>query len=256
MTNAAKGQSAPDKDSNNNSYKFVSNEKVLLPGLRRYPVLLLDYDGTMAETRPAILCALQEALRDCGCATLNETAARRLLAGGGTLHDFFRAHEPNATLQEMDAFAADYHKRYLAADLKETHLFPGVKETIPVLRESGFRLISVSNKREDTLRESLTRFELIQYFEAVVGAEVGEPRKPDASVWTERVAPLLPGIAPGACLAVGDTEADLEFANNAGTGSCWAMYGFGNPVHCEALHPDYRIATFPDLLTLLRTMSA
>jgi LysR substrate binding domain len=42
-------------------------------------------------------------------------------------------------------------------------------------------------------------------------------------------------------IVVGDTEADLEFLRRVGISSCWARYGYGNPVACRALAPDYEI---------------
>lgn len=238
--------------------KLKHMKKPGLPSLIR-PILLIDYDGTMTQTRPAITQALQEALQDCGCHTLNQAAVARFLAGGGTFFDFFHAHVPQATAAEDQKFITAYHQHYLLLNRTETHLFPGVKDTLQQLHAQGYCLVSVSNKWEVALRDCLAQFEVLAYFTGVVGSEIGKPRKPQGAVWSQRIAPLLARkglhVAPQDCVAVGDTAADIDFAHNAHTLSCWAKYGFGDPAQCAALHPQFEIEDFPALLPLAQSLT-
>ncbi|TPW36619.1 HAD family hydrolase [Oecophyllibacter saccharovorans] len=237
---------------------MTHDRTIIHPGAHTFrdPVLLIDYDGTMAATRPAITGALQAALQACGCHRLDPRAVAYFLAGGGTFFDFFHAHVPDATPQEDRKFITAYHQHYLVLNREETHLFPGVAQTLKTLFEAGYTLVSVSNKWEVALRECLQQFDVLRYFTAVVGSEIGAPRKPQATLWTERIAPLLPGVQARDCLAVGDTAADIEFGHNAGIPVCWARYGFGDAAQCEALKPQYSIADFPALLPIVRQITA
>ncbi|MDF7674333.1 HAD family hydrolase [Acetobacteraceae bacterium ESL0709] len=216
-----------------------------------YELLLIDYDGTMAETRPAILKGLSEAFRETGHQAPSKEDMAATLGHGGTLADFFHMAVPNATMQDVQDFVRIYRAYYSVADEEDTVLFPDVTETLKQLGEAGFRLVVISNKLSITLTKSLERFGIASFFEAVIGAEEGKARKPDPALYRERLQPLYPQIEPGNMLMVGDTLADLQFAKAAHMASCWASYGHGVEAACLAEKPDCQIRHFSELPALL-----
>lgn len=217
----------------------------------RYPVLLLDYDGTMAETRPAILRGIQEGLAEMGHAKLDRATLNEHLGRGATLHDFYRGLVAESTDEQADTFVASYRYHYLQADRDETVLFPGVKDTLRALAAQGYDMAVISNKHEPTLVDGIERFGLGTWIRLALGAVEDQPRKPDPAVWTERLQPVLGSAKPEDCLIVGDTSADLGFAQNMGMDACWATYGHGNAEACAAYRPALQIGSFPELLNVL-----
>ncbi|GBQ07611.1 HAD family hydrolase [Saccharibacter floricola] len=218
----------------------------------RFPVLLLDYDGTLAETRPAILRSLSEAFADQGLTPPSPETLGRQLGRGGTLKEFYQAMVSGSTAEEGLAFAAAYRKHYIQADLEETHLYDGVHEVLDALVKRGHQLVVLSNKHAPTLGPSLERFDLKKYLTAFMGAEDDKPRKPQKEVLTERVRPLFPNVPISDFLMVGDTTADLGFSRNTGIASCWASYGHSTEeAIASILTPDYRIDRLSELLDVL-----
>lgn len=217
----------------------------------RFPVLLLDYDGTLAETRPAILRSLSEAFEDQGLTPPSYETLGRQLGRGGTLKDFYQAMVSGSTSEDGLAFAQSYRSRYIQADLEETHLYDGVYDVLSALSERGHTLVVLSNKHAPTLERSLERFDLKRYMAASFGAEEDKPRKPQKEVLTERLRPLFPETAVSDFLMVGDTTADLKFSHATGIASCWASYGHSTAEVCEALKPTYRIDRLQELLDVL-----
>lgn len=216
-----------------------------------FELLLIDYDGTMAETRPAILRGLAEAFKVTGHNMPSETEMSSHLGHGGTLTDFFRMAVPGSTTKEAQDFIKAYRAHYVIADQEETVLFPDVVETLHKLKDSQVRLAVISNKLSTTLSASLERFGITSFFEAVIGAEEGKARKPDPALYTERLHPLYPEFGAGDMLMVGDTLADLCFARAVSMPSCWAAYGHGVEAVCLAEKPDYTIRHFSELPMLL-----
>ncbi|AHK70586.1 phosphoglycolate phosphatase [Gluconobacter oxydans] len=222
--------------------------------MTRFPILLLDYDGTLAETQPAILRSLKEAFDAVGVTAPSADVLKQELTRGGTLQTLFQAIAPKSDERDAASFVRHYRAFYPAADEEETVLFDGVVETLAALKEQGKTLAILSNKHAPTVHASMARFGLEPFFSGVVASEPNFPHKPDPRVMEERVLPLFPDLPRSAFLMVGDTVADLQFARNAGIASCWASYGHGSSQQCAALGlgPDLRIDAFADLPTALR----
>lgn len=217
----------------------------------RFPVLLLDYDGTLAETRPAILRSLSEAFEDQGLTPPSYEVLGRQLGRGGTLKDFYQAMVEGSTATDGLSFAASYRQRYIQADLDETYLYDGVHEVLAELTKRGHQLVVLSNKHAPTLERSLERFDLKKWCVASMGAEDDKARKPQKEAFTQRIRPFFPKAPLSDFLMIGDTTADLRFSHNTGITSCWASYGHGAPDVCAELKPDYQINRLQNLLDIL-----
>lgn len=218
----------------------------------RYPILLLDYDGTLAETRPAILRSLEEAFEDIGRTPPPRSYLQERLGKGDALQGFYQSIvDEGASTEEAQRYVAAYRERYTQADEEETYLYDGAHEVLQILQGRGYKMVAVSNKHGPTLRHSLDRFQLEPFFEAAIGAEEGLPRKPEKEVFTQRLAHLLPGWKAEQFLMVGDTTADINFAQTLGMDVCWASYGHGVEEVCKALKPNYQLDSLWELPALL-----
>lgn len=231
-------------------FRRMAGEKESMTG---FPILLLDYDGTLAETQPAILRSLREAFNAVGVPAPAPAALKQELTRGGTLQTLFQAIVPESDAQDAAAFVRHYRAFYPAADEEETVLFEGVVDTLAALKEQGTILTILSNKHAPTVCASIARFGLTPFFSGVVASEPHFPHKPDRRVMDERIVPLFPTQPRSAFLMVGDTVADLQFARNAGIASCWASYGHGSAAQCAALDPHLRIGSFSELPAALRS---
>ncbi|KXV32392.1 phosphoglycolate phosphatase [Gluconobacter thailandicus] len=219
--------------------------------MTRFPIVLLDYDGTLAETQPAILRSLKEAFEASGYEAPSSDALKKQLAKGGTLQTLFQAVVPKSDDEAAGAFVRHYRACYPKADQEETVLFEGVKSVLDTLKGKGATLVILSNKHAPTVHHSIERFGLGEWLSGVIGSEPQYPHKPDPRVMTDRVRPLFPDAKASEFLMVGDTTADLTFARNTGIAGCWASYGHGSAQQCIDLKPDYRIDRVTDLLNVV-----
>ncbi|QDH16608.1 HAD family hydrolase [Swingsia samuiensis] len=218
--------------------------------MAQFSTLLLDYDGTLAETRPAILRSLKEAFEKSGFQAPAPEILKDQLAHGGTLLTLFASVVPDASAQQTKQFVQHYRDYYPVADLAETHLYDDVLSTLSALKERGKELIIVSNKHAQTVRDSVERFKLNSFFSGIIASEPPYPHKPHPAVM-DRVISLLPDKKKSEFLMVGDTAADLKFAKNVNIASCWVSYGHGWREECEKLSADFRIDHFKDILKII-----
>lgn len=213
-------------------------------------ILLLDYDGTLARTDEAVARCMFDTLAE-ATGTPPDPAAVTEVVGRGLLIGTAFA----ALLQEPEGarsadLAARYLARYAEYDQRYAQPYPGAREALETLTARGARLALVTNKMTANAELSLGHVGMRDLIPLIIGAEPGLPAKPDPRLFDTRVAPEFPGVARQDFIMVGDTEADLAFARAAGLRSAWAMYGFGRRAACEALAPDWRLASAAEIASL------
>lgn len=215
------------------------------------PILLLDYDGTLARTDEAVARCMFDTLADATGAPPDPARVTEVVARGLLIRDAFASllGRPRQDA-ESEALARAYLARYAEYDRRHARAYPGVAETLRDLSARGIPLLLVTNKETANADLSLGHVGLRGLIPAIVGAEAGQPSKPDPRLFHDRIAPRFPGAAPSDFIMVGDTETDLAFARAAGLRAAWARYGFGRAEACEALTPDFRLSAFADLARL------
>ena len=212
----------------------------------RYGLLVLDYDGTLAESDAAVGHCLGAVLRSRGLAAPDPDAVRATI--GLSLPATFRHFAPHLDERAVEACVAEYRALYDVEGLPRMALYPGVAETLPRLRAAGARLAVLSNRGHAVLERCLRAQGLDGYVELVLGDAPGRPRKPDPGSYRDEVRPAFPDVAPARTLVVGDTGIDLALARAAGLDCCLAAYGYGDPAGLPEPGPEHVIAAFPDLL--------
>ena len=176
--------------------------------------IVFDLDGTLIHSAPDLQLASNEALRAIGRPPLDlatiisfigdgvEALVRRILDATGGSDERLR--------QQVLAQFLDVYARNATTC---TRPYAGVIEALERFRANGMRLAVCTNKPTRPAREICEKLALAQYFEVILGAEPGQPRKPDP-------APLLTCVAalessPESALYVGDSAIDFQTARNA-----------------------------------------
>ncbi len=216
-----------------------------MPNFRVY---LLDFDGTLAATRPAGIECLSRTLREYGATVLEERISATI-GRGELLESTIARLMPTLPAADILEMATRYREHYPDIDLEMTSLFDDVHETLDALRRAGSEIVVLSNKSRVALEDTLARFDLLDKASAVLAADPGMPVKPDPEAFHRRVRPLFDGVSPADFIMVGDTAADIAFAQAAGIASCWARYGYGDAGRCLAMNPDFVIGGLPELLS-------
>ncbi len=218
-------------------------------GMPRFSVYLLDFDGTIAATRPAGIKCLARTLSEYG-ATVPEEQISAAIGRGELIELAVARLIPGLAAADIPGFVLRYRELYPDIDRELTHLFDGARETITDLHRDGCKIVVLSNKGRAALDTVLDRFDLRDQTSAVIAADPGLPVKPDPQVFHQRVLPLFSGLARSDFVMVGDTTADIAFAQAAGIASCWASYGYGDAGACLAMEPDFVVDALSDLLAI------
>ena len=217
--------------------------------------LLLDFDGTICATAPAIRFSLETAFSDLRVDVPDPRRIEIAIGSGLTLLETiqFLHRSSNFSSEESLRLERRYREVYSSDGYQYEVLFPGAEATLEECARHA-KIVVLSNKGLKAIEASIDRFALGQYVSAVLAERPRAPWKPDAGLFDE-VQRRVPCVLRDRSLVVGDTEADLRFARNAGLSSCWASYGYGHDARCRAVGFDYLLDQLESLPRVLQDWS-
>lgn len=193
--------------------------------MRRYELVIFDWDGTIMDSTGLIASCIQATCREMGLAVPDEAAAKWVI-GLGIAQSMERV-APGLDASRTREFADRYRGHFLARD-HEAPLFAGIPGLLEDLRGRGLRLAVATGKSRRGLGRALASSGLAPFFEATRCADEGFPKPhPDMVL---RILDET-GVEASRAVLVGDTTHDLELAANAGVDAVAVTYG----AHGEAL---------------------
>lgn len=188
-------------------------------GLAEKPVVLFDFDGTLADTKPCIVRTATQVLREWGLTDEEIGDAGRLVGP-----PFPLAYSLVYGLSEEDAAEVTRRYREIYAGLgpERNPLFDGVREMLTELKVRGKRLAIVSSKMERFVRMALQQTGIEDLFEEVV-TQTGVKDPGKAGLIAEALRRL--DAEPEDAVMLGDRHYDIEGAVATGVDSIGVYLG-------------------------------
>ncbi|HEX4182303.1 MAG TPA: HAD-IA family hydrolase [Caulobacteraceae bacterium] len=211
--------------------------------------IAFDLDGTLVDTAPDLVGALNTLLRQERLPDL-PLASARLMVGRGARALIERgfavdgAHLEPATIPGLVDRFIDI---YLARIADESRPFEGVEAALDALAGAGAALCVCTNKRTDLSLALLDALGLTARFAAVVGADRAPASKPDPRHLFAAIAAA--GGQEGRALMVGDSISDVSAARAASVPSVVVGFGY-TEIPAAELGADYLIDDFAALPVL------
>ncbi|HRK89206.1 MAG TPA: HAD family hydrolase [Anaerolineales bacterium] len=131
---------------------------------------------------------------------------------------------------------------------KEFLLVPGVDEMLRQLH-GRYPMAVVSARDEKGTMAFLERFDLVQYFDAIVTGLSAKHTKPYPDPVLLAADKL--GVAPENCLMIGDTTVDIRAGKSAGAQTVGVLCGFGEEPELRKMGADEILGDTTELVGLL-----
>ena len=210
-----------------------------MPPPRRFDLVILDFDGTLADSWPWLLGALDDTAARFGLHRLTQAEAEALR--GQDHRAAFRALGVRAWQVPRIAL----HLRQLAAAAPPPPLFPGIPELLHGLHERGVTLAVASSNSAAQIARTLGP--ALSRLTAHVAADAPLDGKP------ARFRRILRASATPAARAValGDELRDIEAARATGIAAAAVAWGYARPALLATGRPEMLFATPADALTAL-----
>jgi phosphoglycolate phosphatase len=216
-----------------------------------YDLVILDFDGTVLKTDEAIAYCTLKTIQELFPSSPSgiETLIHHLISTGNTLHDTFQ--QLGVPPERISESVSIYRDIYACEANGLSSLFDGVLDTLTALAQSATKVALLSNKGDVALQSAVKSFALEPYLDFAVGERDGIKPKPDPSVFHNELLPHFGLKLSDRFLVVGDTAADITFAQAIGADSCWVSYGYGKPEICNALEPTYSVDRMAEVLRIV-----
>ena len=189
--------------------------------------VIFDLDGTLIDSLPDVMNALNAVLADWGRRPVVLDEAKTMVGGGAepllerafdTTGDAFARRTRLSDC--VDAFTA-YYRDHPAT---KTTIFDGAVQALEALARDGMKLGLCTNKPHIRAPGAGGAATGAQHFDACFGKSSVPFHKPDRRHYNE-VAKAL-GVDPDQSLYVGDSETDVETARNAGVPIIMVPFGY------------------------------
>lgn len=187
--------------------------------MKKYELIVFDWDGTLLDSAAAIVQAIQLACIDLSLPVPSDAQARHVIGLG--LIDAMRHAVPELPPERYQDMVERYRFHYLSGDHKLT-LFPGVVGMLERLRNAGHLLAIATGKSRVGLDRALDHSGLRPLFMDSRCADECHS-KPHPQMLLELMGEF--GVEETATLMIGDTSHDLLLARNAGVDGLAVTYG-------------------------------
>jgi beta-phosphoglucomutase len=222
---------------------------VLTEGVWMFDAVIFDWDGTLADTKKAILASFHTALQEILQTDVPDEFIERRIGMGAK--DTFRE-----ILQEKNIrFSDDLVKRLLIVKIrvqvsyaKEMKLFPGSRELLKAL-DGKVKVALASMNNSAVIDAMLLALDVKKFFRVVVTRDEVSKSKPDPEIFLKAAEKLA--VAPEKSVVLEDSIFGVEAAK-AGKMRCIAVLtGFYSRQELSRAKPDLVVSSLNEKDSIL-----
>lgn len=210
-----------------------------------YSAVLFDWDGCLAHSLPIWTTIFQKILKeDHGIEVSQETI----------LNEYFKKQNRIEVEYQLDSeafFERALEEMYL---VEHTVLLQDyAEEMLKTLKKSKKKIALVTSSSKPVIHRVLPILGIKHLFDAIYCWEDTDKNKPDPEPLFAAMRDI--GAKPSQTIMIGDTDADILGAKNAGVASAWYYSKENEEIYDEDqyahLNPDYVVRHFKELLEIV-----
>ena len=208
-----------------------------------FEAAIFDWDGTLGDTRQAIVKAFQRTLSEVNCKVPDEYIERRIGIGAAdTFRDILRG--ANSDFDEKLIQRLVERKSQLEIELTDqVKLFPGAMELLEELR-GKVKMALASMNNHSVIAHLLKAKGIDDYFDVVLTAESISHSKPNPEIFLKTASSLK--VSVEACVVVEDSVFGVKAAKSAGMSCIAVATGVYSKLELEGDKPDLIVKTLKD----------
>lgn len=191
------------------------------------PALIFDLDGTLVDTAPDLLGALNAVLSQEDRTGVDPTTLRHMVGFGARslIEQAMAATGAPVAPDRLPSLVASFVAHYREHLADTSRPFPGVVETLTKLAAERVPMGVLTNKPQELTRPLLDQLDLSRFFGAIHGAGRYSYVKPDARVF-HHVVEELTGTPDTPAIMIGDSATDVATARAAKVPIILLSYGY------------------------------
>ena len=219
----------------------------------KQPTIAFDLDGTLVDTAPDLCTALNLVLEESGNKTVPLSQMRNIVGNGARvmIERGLALEGKRANTAELDRLLARFLVHYEAHLSDGSRPFPGAKEMLDTLKESGALLVVCTNKFEGFSVKLLQDLGLAHYFACIAGSDTFPMRKPDAGHLLGAISKA--GGRSSSAIMVGDSVTDVSTARAANVPVIAVSFGYSD-IPAQELGADRVIGSLLEVPAIAREL--
>jgi len=208
--------------------------------------IVFDLDGTLVDTAPDLIAALNALFAREGLPPVPYAHARNLIGGGARrmIERGLVAEGVPVRPGDLDRLLARFVEHYAARIADLSRPFPGLEAALDRLAAAGCNFAVCTNKLEWLSLRLIDKLGLTARFAAICGQDTFSVQKPDPDILRRTVARA--GGRLDRAVMVGDSANDIDTARAAGVPVVAVDFGY-TEIPVALLGPDRVISHFDAL---------
>lgn len=191
-----------------------------------FDTVIFDLDGTLINSLPDVLSALNKTLKKYGRAAISLEQLLDFISGGAKnlIINALRITGDLISDKEIDSAKELYLSYYRNNPVEKTYVYPGVFECLDVLKDNNINLVLCSNKPNCMVDVVLEKLGLKKYFDAISGGDDVKNTKPAAEHLKFSLDKMQKKYHQ--VIMCGDGDTDILAARAFGIPIAWVSYGY------------------------------
>jgi phosphoglycolate phosphatase len=216
------------------------------PPMSSVRTVVFDLDGTLVDTAPDLITALNFVLDREGMPPIPLASARNMIGAGARrmIERGLEAEGRVASPADISRLTSDFIDHYAAHIADASRPFDGLEAALDDLAARGYQFAVCTNKLEWLSKKLLDELGLSRRFAAICGADTFGASKPDPVILQQTVARAGGQLA--STVMVGDAGPDIGVARRANIPVIGVEFGY-TEVPIADLRPDLLIGHMRDL---------
>jgi len=222
--------------------------------LGKKELILFDFDGTLIDSVPDLVFAINEMQSQLNREHFEEQLVRSWV-GNGAQTLVKRALSKNVLVDEaldqklFEKALAIFLESYKKNVCVKTKTYEGVVSTLHLLQKRGYKMAIVTNKPHNFVAPILEQLGLNDFFALFIGGDALEYKKPHPQPLEYICQEMNVSIVNA--VMVGDSKNDILAANAANMQSIAVSYGYNYEEDISIYNPTVVIDHFRDILEVL-----
>lgn len=209
-------------------------------------LVIFDWDGTLFDSIGRICSSMLTAGQRANAPIRQHEDIKNII--GLSLDKAIDVVWPELSTVEQGVIAAHYKEIYVASDQTPPKAYEGVYPLLTQLKESGYQLAVATGKTRRGLDRAMKLTDTEHLFMTTRCADeaISKPHP----LMLEQILEEL-SLTPDQAIMIGDTEYDLNMANNAGMKGVGVTYGAHHVERLKACRPYAIIDNIMELPSIL-----
>jgi phosphoglycolate phosphatase len=209
-------------------------------------IVVFDLDGTLVDTAPDLINALNYVLGREGLPAVPVHLARKAIGAGARrlIERGLELEGRSVGPDDMSRLIDDFIEYYAAHIADTSRPFEGLEGALDDLSDRGYRFAVCTNKLEWLSKRLLDRLGLSSRFAAICGADTFGVSKPDPVILQQTI--VRAGGDLSSAIMVGDAGPDIGAARRAGIPVIGVEFGY-TEVPIADLKPDRLVGHMREL---------